>query len=428
MSVSSTPFEQTRAEQLTRGGAFGDPERLAAWGRFVVDGLPAPRAERWKYTPVAKLLDRPFEPAPRVDARDLPLPPPLPGATRLVFVNGHFEPGRSDALAPVPGRSSARLAVVPSVPSLPPAAAKGPAGEPGVWALNRALFEQATLVEIPAGVDGGKVELLHLMTGVPDGAMAHPRAFFRLEAGARLTVVERFVGHSETAYFVDAVTDAELGEGATLVHSVVQSEGTKALHLGTLRIHQGAKSHLESHLLQLGAQLSRREVSVHFAGEGAEASLDGLFVSGGRQHHDQQVELEHAQPGCVSRQRFRGLVSGHARGVFTGRVHVHPDAQKTDAEQSARVLLLSPDAEADLRPHLEIHADDVKATHGATVGELDPEQLFYLRTRGIPEATARELLTTAFAREVLDALPEPVLREQALAELERRAATGKEGA
>lgn len=413
MSASLATFEQARAAQLAKGGAFASGDRLDAWSRFVAQGLPGPRNERWKYTPVGALLDRPFTAAPEVPLAGLSLPEPVPGATRLVFVNGRFAPSLGSTLSP-----EGAVSVGTTVPSLPP----GPTPEDGLWALNRALFEEAVRVEVPAGRDGGKVELVHLTARMPGGAMVHPRVWVSLGEGARLSLVERFVGHgSEAAYFVDAVSDVLLAKGAQLVHSAVQAEGTRALHLGTLRVHQGEGSRFDAHLLELGAGLSRREVLVRFAGEGAWASVDGLCVPGRGQHHDLDVRVEHEAPACTSRQRFRGLLSGTGRAVSTGRVHVHPDAQKTDAAQSARALLLSPDAEVDLRPHLEIHADDVKAAHGATVGELDPDQLFYLRARGIPLPTARTMLTVAFAREVLDAFPEPALRDRALVELEARA-------
>lgn len=416
MSAPLTAFDQARAALLARGGAFASGERLAAWSRFLATGLPGPRNEPWKYTPVGALLDRTFQPAPPADLRKLELPPALPGATRVVFVNGRYEP----SLGAAASESAHPVAIVSSVPALASGAKRAAKPDEGLWALNRALFEQAAMVDVPAGGDGGSVELLQVVSGVPDGAMTHPRAFFRLGNGARLSVVERFVSSSEAAYFVDAVTEVQLGEDATFVHCAVQAEGRRALHVGSLQVHQEARSRFSDHQLQLGASLSRRELAIRFLGEGAEASVDGLYVPGQGQHHDQHVQIDHLAPSCTSRQRFRGLLSGTARGVFTGRVHVHRDAQKTDAAQSARALLLSPDAEADCRPHLEIHADDVKATHGATVGELDPEQLFYLRARGIPEPTARAMLTVAFAREILDALPEPTLRDHALAEIEAR--------
>jgi Fe-S cluster assembly protein SufD len=408
MSAALPAFERARAALLARGGAYASVDRDTAWSRFVASGLPGARSEPWKYTPVGALLDRPFQPAPVVAPGSFILPPSLPGAIRIVFVNGRFEPALG---APAVG-SSGPVAIVSTLPSLPEPR------EEGLGALNHALFEQGALIDLPEGANGGRVELLHIVAGVPDGAMVHPRAFFRLGQGARLTVFERFVGITEAAYFVAPVTEVQLAEDARLSHCAMQAEGRRALHLGMVHVHQGARSQYDTHVVQMGGALSRREIGIRFAGEGAQASLDGLSVTGSGQHHDLHVQLDHASPACTSQQRFRGLLSGTGRGVFTGKVHVHPKAQKTDAAQSARCLLLSPDAEADLRPHLEIHADDVKASHGATVGELDPDQLFYLRARGIPEDTARALLTVAFAREVIDALPDAALREQVLAQLE----------
>lgn len=417
MNAAQASFEAARKGQLQRGGPFASEDRLEAWGRFVALGLPGPREEKWKYTPLAALQERTFTPAPRPDLTRLALPDPIADAARVVFVNGRF----TRALGR-PSPTSGALAVVSSR-----ARAPRPPTEDALGALNRALFEEAVQVEVPAGEDGGRLELLHVATQVPDGAMVHPRALFKLGEGARLTVVERFWGASDAAYLVNAVGEATLGKGAHLVHALVQSEGPAAVHLFGLRARLGEASRLDGHVLALGGALAREEVEIHFEGPGGFASVDGLSLSGSGQHQDLHVRVEHAQPGCTSRQRWRGLLFGTGRAVSTGRVHVHPDAQKTDAAQSARALLLSRDAEADLRPHLEIHADDVKAAHGATVGELDPDQLFYLRARGIPEPLARSMLTVAFARELLDAFPEPVLQARALAELEARSGLRLEG-
>ena len=199
---------------------------------------------------------------------------------------------------------------------------------------------------------------------------------------------------------------------------VLQEDGPKALHVGKTRVQVGAGARFWGHAVHTGAALARRVLEVGFEGPDAHATLDALLRTRTGQHHDQEVHMNHAQPGCTSRQRVRALGEGTGRCVFTARTRVDATARGADAGQSLRALLLSREAEVDFRPHLEIHTDEVKATHGAAVGEIDAEQLFYLRARGIPEELARTVLTVAFAREVVDVLPSPALREQVLAAIE----------
>lgn len=397
-------FTRAREGLLTRGGNHAGMGRSASWTHFVAAGLPHAKTEAWRYTPTKGLWARSFEPAPKVTEKALKVPPPLPGAARIAFVNGRFEPLL--AVAPPSGAQIARVqSALAAFPMESPE-------EVALFALNRALFEEAAVIELGDGVDGGTLEVLHLMHGAVEGTMAHPRINVRLGAGARLKLVETYLSHETGAYFVNSATEAILGAGAVLDHVVLQEEGPRGAHVGGIQVRQGAKSRFTSHVLQLGGALCRRELSVQLADEGAEVALSGLFVPQGDQHHDHYVRIDHQAPGCTSRQLFRGIMRDKSRGVFVGRVWVHPHAQKTDADQSARALLLSPDCEVDLKPHLEIRADDVKASHGTTVGSLDAEQVFYLRSRGIPEEEARALLIRAFAQAVLDKVTIPGVRER----------------
>lgn len=401
MNGALESFASARAALIARGGAFASVERSAAWNHFVVTGLPPARGEAWKYTPPGALFGRSFQPAPALEHQEQELPPLLPDSARLVFVNGRVDPLLCSGQGWFEIVSALRAGVDD---------ARVERGE--LESLNRALFEEAAAIAIEEGQDAGLLEIVHLMTRVPDGAMAHPRVRLRLARNARLALVETFIGRCEqTVYLVNAITEAHLAEGAALRHYAVQAEAPRGLHVSSLSVHQASRSRFSSYSVQLGASVARREVRVQLAGEGAEAEVDGLSVGRG-QHHDLDVRIDHQEPSCGSRQRFRAVLDDRARGVFSGKVRIQPDAQQTRASQHARALLLSEGCEADLRPHLEIHADDVQATHGATVGELDPEQVFYLRSRGVPESEARALLTSAFARELVEAIAPVALRER----------------
>jgi len=234
------------------------------------------------------------------------------------------------------------------------------------------------------------------------GAAYHPRHAIRLAAGARLTLVEVAVG--EGAYLHNPVTELAVGEGATLVHIRLQDESTAAFHLATFYADIAARGTYDSFALTLGGRLTRAEVHARLLGHGAATHLNAAQLLGGAQHADFTTVVRHDAPSCASRQTVKNVLTGHSRGVFQGRIQVARVAQKTDGYQMNQALLLSPDAEIDSKPELEIFADDVKCSHGATVGELDPAQIFYLRSRGIPETEARAILVHAFLVEAFDAV------------------------
>jgi Fe-S cluster assembly protein SufD len=212
-------------------------------------------------------------------------------------------------------------------------------------------------------------------------------------------------------YFTNAVTEVSVGEGATLRHYKIQREGARAFHVGTIEAHQARDSHYVSFALATGGALTRTNIYTTLDGEGAGATLNGLYMLNGEQHCDQQTQIVHAQPNCFSRELYKGVLDGRSHGVFNGKVFVHPIAQKTDGKQTNNTLLLSDTAQIDTKPQLEIFADDVKCTHGATVGQIDQMALFYLKSRGVPNALARRLLTYAFAADVLETIDTPEVRE-----------------
>jgi Fe-S cluster assembly protein SufD len=268
-------------------------------------------------------------------------------------------------------------------------------------ALNTMLAEDGASIGVPEGADGGLVLLVNLGIGSDDRPVAfHPRHAVRLGARASLTLFEVSLGTG--AYLHNAVSEITLGDGARLAHLRLQDEPRAAFHVSTVYADVAARATYDSFLLTLGARLARAEVHARLSGEGASAHLNAAQLLGGAQHADFTTVVTHAAPRCASRQTVKNVLAGRSRGVFQGKIEVAAGAQKTDGYQMNQALLLSPDAEVDSKPQLEIFADDVKCSHGATVGELDPEQLFYLRSRGIAEAEARALLVRAFLAESLD--------------------------
>jgi Fe-S cluster assembly protein SufD len=254
------------------------------------------------------------------------------------------------------------------------------------------------------------VQLLFLARGGDGPVLASPRIVVVAGEGSEATLVETYAGLGSGATFTNTVTEVSLGDNASLRHFKLQAEGDAALHLGGLYSRQGRDSRFQSHAFSFGGLLARNEVHAAFAGEGGECVLNGLFVGRGTQHLDNRTDLDHAVPHCSSRELYKGVLDDRARGTFHGKIRVREDAQKTDASQQSRNLLLSEGAQVDARPQLEIFADDVKCAHGTAVGRLDDNALFYLRSRGIPKVDAERMLTQAFASELVRAVPEGPVR------------------
>jgi Fe-S cluster assembly protein SufD len=278
-------------------------------------------------------------------------------------------------------------------------------------ALNTAFLSDGAYIHIlRRAVIEKPIHLLYVSTG--DGpVMSHPRNLVVADRESQAAVVEDYVslGGSGRA-FCNAVTELVADDAAIVSHYMIERESRDSFNVSTLRIEQGRGAHVTSHSILLGGGLVRNNVHPVLAGEGAECLINGLFIGGGRQHLDNYMLVEHASPHGESRQFYYGILDEKAHGVFHGRIIVHKDAQKTDAKQTNRNLLLSDDARIDTKPQLEIHADDVKCTHGATIGQIEEDALFYLRSRGIDEVSARNLLLYAFAGECLDRMKEPLVR------------------
>ena len=379
--------------------------RAVALERFTEMGFPTLRDEDWKYTSVASLDKRAFRFEPEsfngVGA-DLVDELALATSHLLVFVNGRHAPALS------------RLGLLPSgaeVGSLAAAIADRPdrfeavfAGDAealvnGFTALNAALWTDGAHIDLAAGC---AVEApIHLLFITTDADLAvHPRNIVRAAAGSHAELIEHYVGVHDAAYLTNAVTHIQVDAGATLTHTKLQQESLRGHHIADIRVEQRTDTRFTSQAFALGGLLSRTDIATRLDALGCEATLIGLYMASGRQHMDHHTRIDHLRPRGTSRELYKGVLDGASRAVFNGKVIVHPDAQHTDAQQSNRNLLLSDNAEVDTKPQLEIYADDVKCSHGATVGQLDAQQIYYLRSRGLDDATARALLTFAFAEEI----------------------------
>jgi Fe-S cluster assembly protein SufD len=383
--------------------------RAAAAAAFKAAGLPGGtqgrRIEAWKYTSLRPVAETEFQSAaPRHEAETLLAKLPLLDEPCVVFVDGAL---RTD-LSVMPAAGFARFAEQPDFGTL-----TWPDREPMV-ALNTMLAADGAALHVPAGFDAGVVQLVSIAGGEAD---YHPRHSIRLGKGAKLTLVELSAGQG--TYLLNTVAEIHVAEGAHLTHIRVQDEALTAFHVSTTYADVAAGGTYDSFTLNLGASLSRTEVRTLLSGPGAVAHLNAAQILSGSQHSDFTTVVSHEAPHGTSRQTVKNVLAGRSRGVFQGKIEVARHAQKTDGYQMNQALLLSPDAEVDSKPELEIFADDVKCSHGATVGELDAEQMFYLRSRGIPDAEARSILVRAFLAEALDAVADDSIRNRLEAAVEQ---------
>jgi Fe-S cluster assembly protein SufD len=407
--------------------------RREAMARFTDLGFPTVRLEEWKYTNVAPIAAIPFRPALDEDGDGVPaeaierLTAPGP---RLVFVNGRYA-ARLSSPGPLPRGarvSSLAEALGADAPSVERHLARHAAADAdGFAALSTAFIQDGAVVHLGPGVRLREpVQLLFVATGSAPPVLAQPRILVVAEPGSEGTVIERWVGLGEGSSLTNAVAEIAVAEGAAVSHYKIEQESERAYHVGTTHVSQGRDSRYVSCSVAIGGALARNTLSVRFEAEGGSCSLDGLYVVHGGQHVDNHTLIDHARPGCTSRQLYKGVLDGRSRAVFNGRVLVRPDAQRTDAHQTNKNLLLSEDAEVDTKPQLEIFADDVRCTHGAAVGQLGEDAVFYLRSRGFGEAAARVLLTHGFMTDVLNRITVEPIRDQLdrllLARLRARAA------
>jgi Fe-S cluster assembly protein SufD len=411
-----------RLEKLINEPPWATNARQAAMARFAELGFPTVQDEDWRFTNVAPLARLPFRPvfepsAEGVTAAGLGQFPfaRLPG-TRLVFVNGHLSPELSSLVAlPAGVRIASLRATLASDPAQvePYLFRQAQTGANAFVALNTAFFQDGAFIHVPAGQSVPEpVQLLYVSTGRENGAAAHPRNLIVADRDSRLTVVESHVRTADAAYFTNAVTELFAGDQAVVEHLKYQDESLQAFHLAALAARFGRGSNVIVHSIAVGARLSRNSLHTNLAGEGLECILNGLYLTRGDQLADHHMIVEHAQPHCASHEYFNGILADRSKGVFHGRILVRPGAQKTDAKQTNKNILLSDEATVDTKPQLEIYADDVRCTHGATVGQLNKESIFYLRTRGIGKETARRMLIHAFAGEIIARIRHEAAREE----------------
>ena len=424
--------------ELSPGGHHPDwltEARSAAFQWVAEHGFPTLKDEDWRYTRLGSILEAPFEPAvagmghglsaSTIDALAADL-----GGTRLVFVNGYFAAELSSLTKLPEGVTVTNLASVlaEGADRLEPFFS-GSFGQDhhAFMALNTALAEDGAFIHLQADtIVDEPIQLVFFSDTGGYPLVSSPRSVVMAGPGSRVVIVETHAGIPGDVSCTNAVTEVALEEGAQVEHYKIQDESETAFHLALLDVRQGRDSRFSSHSVALGSSIARHEVRVRLEAEGAEVSLDGLYMPRGDQHHDNPLLIEHAAPRCTSRQLYKGVLDGHGQGVFNGRVVVRPGADGTDAAQTNKNLLLSNHAEVDTRPRLEIFADDVKCTHGAAVGQLDEEAVFYLRSRGVPHQAARGLLIYAFVNEMVERLRLEPLRSRVEKLVTQRLPAGSE--
>ncbi|MDH3239718.1 MAG: Fe-S cluster assembly protein SufD [Alphaproteobacteria bacterium] len=380
--------------------------RADALGRFKDAGLPSRRLEAWKFTTLAALERAPFAPGPQAGGAPDALPELTETAARITFVDGRFDEGLSEISRPAEGVSVTTMATAlandPGALQGRLSQASDPAGS--LWDLNAAFMADGAVIRLADGAALDQpIHLVFLASGTANRA-CHIRNLILLGTGARAQVVETYGNAADAAGagFTSAVTDISLAEGAALTHARVQDESLKTVHAARAVVSVAGEAVYAGFALAMGAEVSRQETDLSFAAPDGHARLMGAYLGRGRQLLDHTTRVDHAVPGCTTEELFKGVLDDHAHGVFQGLIRVAPHALHTDARQKSQALLLSDRAAADTKPELEILADDVKCAHGATVGDLDDDALFYLMARGVPEAEARRLLIAGFAGDVID--------------------------
>jgi Fe-S cluster assembly protein SufD len=404
--------------------------RTTGMGAFEGLGFPTTRLEDWRHTSVAAIARTEFHrPPASASVADLAVLDTIDfghafARRQLVFVNGRYAPDLSSGGTSADGVHIRSLReTLDREPQLVQPYLDRQASGPGrpFAALNAAFLDDGAFISVPAGtVLAEPIHLVFLSAPGPRATASHPRVLVWAGRKSQVTIIESYGGTSDAVYLTNAVTEITLEDGAVVDHYRLQRESARAFHVGTLCATQGRATRFASHAIALGASLSRVDIRQVFAGEGGECTLNGLFLGGSRQHLDTHTWVDHAQPHCSTRELYKGIVDDQARGVFVGRILVRPGAQKTDAIQSNKNLILSREALVDSLPQLEILADDVKCKHGSTTGQLDPLALFYLRSRGIGEEAARALLTYAFASDVVQRIGVEALRAGLTEHLQRR--------
>ena len=415
--------EWQRAADLSRhAGPQGIRRlRVEAWEQFLSLGFPSTRDEDWRFTSVAPIADGDFalalpSPAVQTESAVAPFRLPLTLAAELVFVDGRYAPALSRRGTLPHGARVESLAASLATDGYGLAPYLGhvaPFQRQPFVALNTAFLGEGACIRLPAGaILAAPIHVLFVSTGAQRGRsiMTHPRVLVVLDGNSQASLVETHAGPAGARYLTNAVTEVVLGENAVLDHYKLQYESDEAYHVGAMYLEAQRSATCTSNSISMGGALVRNEIVASLDGEGVECTLNGLYLADAARLVDHHTTIDHARPHCGSRELYKGILSDHARGVFNGKIIVRPDAQKTDARQTNRALLLSEDALINTKPQLEIFANDVKCTHGAAVGQLDDDARFYLRSRGLSDEEARRMLVHAFAADVLNRLPLAAVR------------------
>ena len=405
-------------ETLVQAPAWVKERREQAAARFTTVGFPTTRQEDWRFTNVSPIAEAKFPLAhgPFKQAASLVAGVSVPGAVRLAIVNGEFSAALSDLSTLPKGlriaglRDGARdgtdgleqhLARTFNIDTHPFAALNTSFLDDGVAifiAKNAAIETPIQIVTVTGGESGP--------------VAAHPRVLVVAGENSQARIAHTFVGAANASYFTNSVAEVVVGEGANVDYYTDQRESDHAFHVANVQAHVSAKGVFASHAFLTGARIMRHDIGIALKGEGADCTMNGVYLADGERLMDTHTSLDHAMPHCTSHELYKGILAGRSKAVFNGRIIVRIDAQKTNAKQTNRALLLSDEATINSNPQLEIFADDVKCTHGAAVGQLDEEAIFYLQARGLTRPEARDMMLHAFAGEVLDGLKIPALREQ----------------
>ncbi len=386
--------------------------RANAIAQFEQLGFPTTRNEEWKYTNVAPLLKQDFaasQTIPNIDVEAFTYPESR--NSQLIFVNGIYAPKLSNVSAIPAGVTITNLREANQKLVSDYFATQASYNNEAFTALNTAFASDGAFVLIPRGkIVEAPIHLLFVST---NQTVSHPRVLVVAEEGAIATIIESYIAPNDDAvYFTNAVTEVITKADANITHYRLQAESTKAFHIATTAVQQESKSVYSSYAISIGGEIARHDLNVKLHGEHIESTIDGLYVGTGKQHIDNHTTMDHAHPHCNSFQLYKGILDEKARAVFNGKVFVREGAMLTDAKQLNKNLLLSKDAHVDTKPQLEIFADDVKCSHGATVGQLEEDELFYLRSRGLKTETARALLTFGFAEDVISKIKIASVRKQ----------------
>ena len=405
--------------------------RREAIRRFDMLGFPTNRHEEWRFTNIQPILKADLKPilgphsgsAAKGDIERL-----FFGTEhRLVFVNGYFVETLSSVGDLPKGVWCGSLAAAQDQGVLRQHLAHYAKYDDSPFtALNTAFLRDGAFIHVPDNTELDEPIHILFLTKDAEGSLISPRNLIVIGANSRTSIVESYESLTGNSHLTNVVTEIVLGENSVLEHDRLQDEGLQAFHVSSAYVHQKAGSVLVSNSIALGGSIARSNVSAVLGGPGSECTLNGLSLSNGAQLIDNHTSIDHAQPNCQSHELYKAILDGKSRGVFNGKIFVRQDAQKTDAKQTNKTLLLSDEAMIDTKPQLEIFADDVKCTHGATVGQLEAEQVFYLRTRGIDETTARDILTFAFASDVVSRVHVEPLRNQLEARIHARLDEGRQ--